>query len=319
MFGATVLAGCAPTPVIRGPRATGGAEAPTPSATPTVPVAQVSAMFAEQRLAALARVHTTRLAAWKAPAGAANWLAAVATQCDEHARRLARLDPLVATSPVAPPPNPAPTTAATPPADWKAFTALFAREADATSAAHQRLAVAAEDPSAALLYASLAIAAHGARTLGPLPEPGKAVPAHVEVGSRPEALAVLLSQLRALVQGLQVGIGQLPLPHERYTPARERLTTVLGVRDRVQATMTAEKVGVEASAVSYEMPGKLDQVADIVHTWGLLENRVLDAWLRLAAASPEARQRESALNDARGQLAAVHSNGIALPHWPGWV
>lgn len=308
LLAALVTAGCSPDPTVHGSHA--GAVAPSPGVTPTVPAAQRLLTQQEADLAA----WLTAAAALPDIGAARAFVLAAANQCRAHAARLAEPDPLAAATPSATP------TAAkqAPGASWEQAAPELTRRATALSAAHRVAALAAEDGSTALLHGSLAVAAHAVRRVGPAPLAAQVRPVRVEPASPDQARLVLVSQLRALVQGLQVGIGRLPLPSDDYQPARDRLAVVMGVRDQVLAALDAAGVEVPPAEVSYAMPGGFTNPSAIRQTWGRLEAQVLDAWGGVVAAA-SGDVRAQALDQMVRQADQVRADGLALDWWPGWA
>ncbi|MGO4957521.1 DUF4439 domain-containing protein [Luteococcus sp. Sow4_B9] len=233
-----------------------------------------------------------------------------------HLDVLSRRDPLrprTATSA-----SPTSTPKDTAPAVWsdlvKQLSALEARAATA----HRAATLAADEPATALLYASLATFAHVQRQPGSPVAPPTSTPARIVVGTRTDALTVLLSRVRALVEGLEIGCGQLPSTDPRAKDGRARLVQAQALRDDVVSLLTSEKAPVPPAALGYQMPGRLTDVASATVTWGTLELDVLSACARLAAASTGS-QRRQALDWMDGQADRLRALGRPVPLWPGWV
>ena len=312
---ALVAAGsaCSPDPTIRGSHV--GAQPPTPSSTPSP--AQLALADQEESLAALLSATAARTS--DAPTTQKAWLAAAAAQCLAHAERLRQVDPLAVTSSASASASPTSSTnAGTPPASWAAAQKTITQRADQLAGAHRSAALAATDGSLALFHASASVAAHGIRQPGLAPVVATVRPAAVEVGTLDDARLVLLSQLRALVQGLEVGTGRLPLPDEHYSPALARITQVLAERDQVIASLEAAKVEIPAAELSYAMPGGFGSVGAILTTWGRLESSVMDGWGRVAAAATGA-DRTTAIDQMVRHADQSRARGVALDWWPGWA
>lgn len=304
---ATGLAGCTPDPTVRG-RDTG----PAPASASATPDADLVALAqAEQQLAD----WLTGIAA-TAPGAATAAVRALAAAHQAHADLLRQPDPLrPEASPAA---GVTPGSAGSSAADWKQATAELARREGSLLALHRGHAMAATDPSRVLLSASLASFAAGSRSLGPPTTAGTVRPAEVEVGSRDDALLVLLSRLRALVQGLEVGAGQVAAASAHRERGRSRLLAVWALRDEVMAELEAGGKPVPPAELAYAMPGGFGDEASVLKTWAALEKAVLAGWGRVAAAST-GKERGSALDAMVAQTAAVRANGAALDRWPGWV
>lgn len=305
---------CSPDPTIRGSHV--GAQPPTPSATPSP--AQLALADQEEALAALLSATAARTS--DTPTSQKAWLAAAAAQCLAHAERLRQVDPLgvPASSASASASPTSGTNAGTPPASWVAAQKTITQRADQLAGAHRGAATAATDGSLALFHASASVAAHGIRQPGLAPVVAPVRPAAVEVGTLDDARLVLLSQLRALVQGLEVGTGRLPLPDEHYSPALARITQVLAERDQVIAALEAAKVEIPAAELSYTMPGGFGSVGAILTTWGRLETSVMDGWGRVAAAATGA-DRTTAIDQMVRHADQSRARGVALDWWPGWA
>lgn len=212
---ALVAAGsaCSPDPTIRGSHV--GAQPPTPSATPSP--AQLALADQEESLAALLSATAARTS--DAPTTQKAWLAAAA-QCLAHAERLRQVDPPAVPSSAPSSASPTPSTdAGTAPASWAAAQKTITRRADQLAGVHRSAALAATDGALALFHASASVAAHAIRQPGLAPGAASVRPAAVEIGDLDDARLVLLSQLRALVQGLEVGAGRLgPCPTSTTPP-----------------------------------------------------------------------------------------------------
>ncbi len=168
------------------------------------------------------------------------------------------------------------------------------------------------------MWASMAVAAHAVRRQATPPVSGDTTPSQTRVGSRDQAVVVLLSQVRALVYGLEVGMGVLSISSKEFASARTRLTQVLVLRDSLLEQISSTSLSPPPVELAYAMPGDLTTSATIRSTWGALENGVLAGWARLAAASPP-RRRPAALDAMQQQADRVQGLGVSLTYWPGWV
>ncbi len=186
------------------------------------------------------------------------------------------------------------------------------------SADHRQRCLASTEGDEALLWASMAVAAHAVRRQASPPVPGDTTPSRTRVGSRDQAVVVLLSQVRALVYGLEVGMGVLSISSKEFASARTRLTQVLVLRDSLLEQISSTSLSPPPVELAYAMPGDLTTSATIRSTWGALENGVLAGWARLAAASPS-RRRPAALEAMQQQADRVQGSGASLTYWPGWV
>lgn len=296
------VAGCTPVPTVR-PR---GGTAPGASRTPDAALERARAGEAE-----LVAALDAALAAPKAPRSPAQ-AAALRQLRDAHAAHVETLDRLGGIPSIGTPSPPADASAWAPLS--KKIGALEAR----VGQTHRAAAGSATDPSQALLLASLA-------TFTALnTSPGRPVvddttsPAAAEVGTRTDALLVLLSRLRALAEGLEVGLGQIPSTDKLIEPMRKHLVQVWAARDRVEDQLRAAGQGIPPAELGYVMPGGFGSVAQARTTWALLEDDVTAAWARVAAASSGA-DRNRALDAMLAQARTALGLGAPLTRWPGWV
>lgn len=297
-----VTAGCTPGPTVT-PR--GGAK-PTSSHTPDPTLVQARADEAT-----LVMALDAALAAPKAPRSAAQTTALQQLRAAHaaHVEALDRMEPA------------GPTSVTTPNPDGSAWAALSQKIASLETRAqqaHRTAAQAAQEPARALLYASLATFAALNTPPGRPVVDARTSPAAVEVGSRSEALGVLLSRLRALAEGLEIGLGQVPSTDKVVEPTRKHLAEVWAARDRVEAQLRADKQEVPPVELGYVMPGGFSSVAEARRTWASLEDGVTAAWARLAAAST-GKDREQALDAMLAQAKVAVAQGAPLTRWPGWV
>ncbi|MEL4357199.1 MULTISPECIES: DUF4439 domain-containing protein [unclassified Luteococcus] len=308
-LGVGLLAGCVSSPTVRGGSA---AVSSAPSAPPDP--ALVQARDDEQRLVTLL---AAALAAPTAPRSPAQTAALKQLQ-GAHVAHLALLGH---DEPLQPGGAPSPQPAATPApdaSDWKTLSGKLAALEMSAQQHHRQAALAAADDPTCLLYASLSAFAGLNATPGRPVVAGGSVPSGVEVGSRADALGVLLSRWRALAEGLEIGIGQLPDKDPALAPGRQRLVAVWAERDRTAALLRQARQDVAPAELNYQMPGTFTSPAEIGKTWTALEAAVYAAWARLAAASTGA-ERATALDAMAAQAARAYPAGSPVPYWPGWV
>lgn len=296
--------GCVASPTVE-PRAGRGNRA---SASPSTDPQAERALLLEQSLATQARAVLDHAKALAVPGPQQARLRALAAAHGAHAELLR--SSLV----VQPSATPAPAPVGK---DWtSAAQQLAAQEASAHT---QHLAALGRTPAGppALLLASLAVFCQAAPTAWGVAavtmDPSTAAP-----GTETESLQVLLSRLRALVEGLQVGCGQVRPTDARATDGRTRLPRAMELRDQVAQWIVEAGAAVPPAELSYRMPGPLTDARSVLATWTQLESLVLDAATRLAGASPAGARRERALGMARGQAARLDQLGAPLPVWPGW-
>ncbi|GAA1397219.1 DUF4439 domain-containing protein [Luteococcus peritonei] len=301
------LAGCAPDPTVGRRHSQAG---PAPAA--AMPqAALLAASRAEQQMADWLAGVAAGAPGNGAPAPV---LTAMATSHAAHAQLLARPEPLSPAT-TTPAPTARPTAVRT---AWKALAPQLAAREDALVKQHSELLARAEDASQALLLCSLAAFAAGHRSPGSAPAEGRLRPAMVEVGSPEQARLALLSQLRALAEGLEVGAGQVDPQSPEYERGKARLAQVWQARDALIRRLAADGTTVPPAELSYAMPGDFASPAAVRRTWAALENGVLAGWARVCAATT-GTDRSQALSQVLAQTAQVRADGGALGWWPGWV
>ncbi|WP_420175636.1 DUF4439 domain-containing protein [Luteococcus sp. OSA5] len=303
-----MMCGCVPSPTIRG----GRAAEPVAAATPDT--ALVQARADERALVGL--LSTAVAGTGKRTPAQTTALRQLLAAHTTHLRVLERPDPLQAGASAQPEESPTPSGA--PGADWAALAGRIGALEKTAQQHHRAAAQTATDGPMALLYASLSTFA-GLNTVPGRPiAVGRTTPARVEVGSRTEALDVLLSRLRALAEGLEIGLGQVPSTDKVVEPMRKHLAEVWAARDRVAAQLWADKREVPPAELGYVMPGGFSSVAEARKTWAALEDGVTAGWARVAAAST-GTQREQGLDAMLAQARVALAMGAPLTRWPGWV
>lgn len=307
-MGCLAGAGCT-SPTVRGPHA--GAD---PTTAPSPDAALVQARADEQVLVAL--LSAAVAAPGTLTAAQVTALKQLLAAHTAHLSVLGRTDPLLAGS--TPESMPQPSAAAATPLDWTALATRIGALEQTAQQHHRAAAQAATDGSMALLYASLATFAGLNAVPGRVVSVGSTTPARVELGTRAEALDVLLSRLRALAEGLEIGIGQLPNQDKAIAPGKLRLAAVWTQRDQTEQALRAGKAEVPPAELNYQMPGTFGSPAEIAKTWRALEEAVFAARARLVAASTGA-ERAAALTAMTAQAAVAYPAGVPVPHWPGWV
>ncbi|HSN43906.1 MAG TPA: DUF4439 domain-containing protein [Propionibacteriaceae bacterium] len=311
------VAGCtgtgrlAPAPT---PGATGTRPAPSPSPTPDADLVLAAGQEADGGwYAALAKQAT----ALKAPATFAPWCLAAAATRTTHASLLSRRDPLSGENgDPAPWFTPSPTPPAMPATHAAALAAITRRES-ALSQAQLTRALATDDPTMVMLWASLATSAHARRRPGPLPSTVAVTPSPIQAPDRTEALGLLHSHIHVLVAGMELGLGILPIRDPRYTPGRARLSVVEATRDAVTARIRSQQGSPAPPLLGYQLP-PMTTPATILKAWGTLEVGVLGGWAAVASASTGA-DREQAIEAMFAQADVAAGYGVGLGPWPGWV
>lgn len=307
--GLSALAGCVPDPTIT------GAPQPVWTPSPTAPVQSpgaASASTAVARMQAWVQAASAASPTWTdAPAGSAESLARVEAQCTTHLDRLLALDPLVPDTErifeVASPPSTAPSSHA------EAAAALTAVVQQSEKELADAVAKATTQPER-LLFASVAAATRAALVPALAGAESKASPIRFPDGAAEASVAVALTHVFALVNGLEVGLGRLPAKDPLLTAGTARLAQARQLRLDLRDA-AAEPVEQE---VAYELPTAMQTPADIRSGWGVLELRVLDALGRLVATGPPGKA-STWLEPMLAQVAKVQGWGGTIPLWPGWV
>ncbi len=300
------LVACAPDPVV-----SGGPTAPF-SPTPTAPVQSQAAaqsaawIAADVALLGMAEAHRE---AWAVPAGTLAWAAGTITCGKAQLDRLLAADPLVGGE------EPA-FTAATPsvdtPADLQAFESAFDARAGDGVALFASLAGAADTQPDRLLYASLAISAQGARSRAVPPVRTDAAPVRFADSTPDASLAVALTHVWALLQGLELAAGRLPDGAESDR-VKSRMPGARDLRDRLRDAFTGEVPG---QAAYYEMPNAMATAEEVTAGMARLETNLLDALARVVSSQGDVTVWWA---DMLAQVGQVQSWGGALPFWPGWA
>jgi len=255
------------------------------------------------------------------PAATGAWAAAAASMTRSQAARLRLADPLSTPPPATA--SPSASASPTPPAaggrpGLAATLASIAERQRTLEARFRERCAAADAGGPALLLASLAVTAHAVRAPSVPVSSGGPSPAPVDVGSRDDALAVLLSRVEALAQGLEVGLGALPLHDPNVSTGEARLTQVWALRDDVEGMLVAASATPTPGPLVYDLPGRATSPSAVRALWGRLESDVMAAWLRVAASST-GEQRGAAVDAATSQQDRAAALGTPVTWWPGWV
>lgn len=278
----------------------------------------------ESALAALTGACAAQAAAWTAPAGFREWCSAASGAHSAHVTVLLQADPLggVTTNR-----TPVEAMASASPAAGSLGEALqaVASQYQATAASHRKTALTQTDPAMAMMWVSLdCFAGFGAHLFAAHPDgaslgtpvaQGSAVPARIAVGSRTEALQVLLSRIDELSFGLTSMIGRSGNNEPQMSA---RFTEVQGLRNAVSVQITAASASPTAPAVDYTLPGNVNDPNDWSRLWGQLEAGVLAGWAPVAASSAGA-DRSSAMDSMVAQSPQPVTRGVPLSWWPGWL
>lgn len=300
-----VVAGCAPSPVIVGDPA-GPPEPPTRSSEAAAVASWVAGF------AALVDSLALTTAAWGADEPETVWLAALQAQAAAHVSRIVAEDPVTGGPTVFPTPEDPATPAAPPTTPEEALTLLTQEVATGTPLAREAL-VAASTGQERLLYASLTVAVNGSLTPALPPVEGGADPAPFKDQDTPASLAVALGHARALISGLELGLGRLSSSDDLLAAGKERLDAARELRNTLIAGVTDDLPEVDV----WQLPNAMSTQEEILAGWAVLETNLLDAFGILVAS--DAAGAGAWLDAMLGQIAWVHRWGGRLPHWPGWV
>lgn len=311
------VAGCTISdPTIKGGPAAG--TAPAATAAPTRDPAWEPTIAALSALAQHAAACVGAASALSAPPQFAARYTSCRDAFSAHLARCGRIDPLDETSDAVagePSPTPAPAPVSVAAADAR-FTALLG---DVTKhslelfSAFARRATPDAQPLG-LTALSLHLAAHAARTPSVRFAPGAGAPTRFSPTTPGASRGVILTQVWAAIYAYEVGLGIMSAREPLAKQGLSRLAELKQVRDDMTATIAPANRPEQLPA--YDLGGTPDSLAAIQKIWSLAELRLMNAWARLAAASP---QDAEARATAVAQVRRVVTLGGAMPFWPGWV
>ncbi len=249
--------------------------------------------------------------AWGADGTSAAWITALQEQSSAHLSRVVTANPVTGGPPVFPTPivraGPGP-TAATP----EEALAFITDEVTAGMPILRAGLNAASLGQDRLFHASLATAAAASLTPAFPPVDGGAAPAPFRDPDAPDARAVALGHARALIRGLELGLGRLS-SDELEAAGTERLDAARRLRNTLIASLPDDLPEVDVWA----FPNPMTTPTEIATAWALLESNLLDAYGVLTAA--DGSGAEGWLDLMLEQVIWVHRWGGRLPYWPGWV
>ena len=302
-----LVAGCASSPVIVGaPEDVPEPEPPTRS-TEAAAVARWVAGFA-----AVVDELALTTQAWGADETGVAWLTALQEQSSAHVSRVVAADPVTG-GPTAFPTPDAPAFPATPATTPDEVLALLTEEVAAGTPIFRAGFAAASSGQDRLLHASLAVAVNASLTPALPPVAGGAGPAPFTGEDKPASLAVALGHARALISGLELGLGRLSPSNDLQAAGTQRLDAAKKLRNTLIANLTDDLPEVDR----WERPNAMATTAEILAAWALLESNLLQAFGSLTAADDSGAG--SWLDAMLGQVPWVHRWGGQLPYWPGWV
>lgn len=302
-----LVSGCASSPVITGdPGDVPEPEPPTRSAEAAAVARWVAGLAAVVDELAL----TTQ--AWGADETGVAWLNALQEQSSAHVSRVVAADPVTG-GPTAFPAPDAPALPTTPAVTSDEVLALLTKAVAAgTPILRAGFAAATSGPDR-LFHASLAVAANASLVPALPPLAGGAGPAPFIGEDEPASLAVALGHARALISGLELGLGRLSPSNDLQAAGTERLTAAKRLRNTLIASLTGDLPEVDTR----ELPNAMATTAEILAAWALLELNLLQAFGALTAADES--DTDAWLDAMLGQVPWVHRWGGRLPYWPGWV
>ena len=282
---------------------------------PLIPYADLAA-----QLAGAADDFAAVAAAPRVASSTGAWALAAAAMCLAQSQPLLRADPLSARAGSMTSPHgvdsasPSPSR---PPGLSSRLAAIAARQRLLVAQFRARCLEAATG-DLALLLGSLAVSAHAVRGPAVPVAPSDLAPAHLDVGSREDALRVLLSRVDALAQGLEVGVGALPGGSAEVDDGEKRLGEVWALRDDIETRLVRASATPTPGPLAYQLPGTTGSATAVRTLWGRLERDVMAAWLRVAAAST-GDDRGRAVDAAMAQQDLAASLATPISWWPGWV
>lgn len=295
--GLAALAGCTrlTDPVVHGSHSLSPEPVPTPDALFVTASTEVAA-------------HRAKVVALS-PAPARAWAAAATAMLDAHLRVLTAREPLSGQ------PSPQPWITPSPAAPGRVDAAALAASAEALSAAHQARCLQATSADLAMLWGALAVATRLAPgPAQPAPRAG-GLPLAVRVGDEVAARNVLLGHLHALVQVLELGVGEASGSERDPFVARLAAARTLVVdQQREVRGLGGDPAG---PLPGYRWPGPVGSPAEVTRTWALVEDRVLTAHGPVVGASaPDRRAAALAAMIAQGEQ--VRRRGLGTTYFPGW-
>lgn len=174
-----------------------------------------------------------------------------------------------------------------------------------------------EDPSEALLWASLAAASKLISSSDYAPATPTAVPSRLEPGSYSQALDVLFNRQETLIYGLESMIGTQDYDHPLTAGMNQRVSEVRLARDETVKMLTTAQASASPAPAHFDLPGDLTDASQHQAIWAQLEQAVAEAWARVFVTT-EPNNRQAAF-DAMCQ-AYQRSSQLSgqFPSWPGW-
>ena len=249
---------------------------------------------------------------WMASEADRVWLAALQGQSAAHLARLDAEDPVFGGPPVFTTPTPSLDATATVVDGAEALAAVSAAVTAGTPTLQSALE-AADTQQQRLLVVALMTASTASLTPSLPPYEGPTAPSPFAEVAASEALAISLGHARALIRGLELGLGRLATDDALQVPGAERLGVARQLRNALLENMAGELPEVD----NWTWPNAMVTAAEIQSAWAVLETNLLDALSVLTAAGdPSGAGWEAAL---LGQVPWVHRWGGQLPYWPGWV
>ncbi len=302
-----VVAGCAPSPVIVGDP--GDAPEPEPP-TRSAEAAAVATWIAG--FAALVDNLVLTASDWGANEASVVWITALQSQATAHVSRMVAEDPVTGGPTAFPTPDEQATPAPPPTTPDESLILLTQEVATGTPIIRQAVAAGSVGQDR-LLHASLAVAVNASLAPALPPVEGGAGPAPFEKKKESTSLAVALGHARALINGLELGLGRLSSADDLQAAGKDRLDGARELRNTLIASVADDLPEVDV----WQLPNAMSTPDEILAAWAILETNLLDAFGVMAAADESGA--DAWLDAMLGQVSWVHRWGGRLPYWPGWV
>ncbi len=304
---AVVATGCASSPVIV------GTPGDVPASVPPTRSAEAEAVATwVERFAALVDGLSLTSAAWAPDETSLVWITALQDQASAHLSRVVTADPVTGGPTVFPAQGPQATSSPSPATLEEALVLLTDEVAIGLPILRTGLTAASVGQDR-LFHASLATAvtASLAPTLPPME--GGAAPAPFDDPDVSHTTRAALEHARALIRGLELGLGRLPSSDALSEAGTERLDAVRRLRNTLIASLPDDLPEIDV----WQFPNDMATSAEILGAWAVLESNLLDAFGVLTAA--DSSGAADWLDLMLGQVPWVHRWSGQLPYWPGWV
>lgn len=199
----------------------------------------------------------------------------------------------------------------------EAKAAIASHQAEVVKQVQAAFAPAGNDDKA-LLLAALVTTASALATPGPKPVAASKLPGHTTLGSRTDALQVLLARIDAAIQAIQRGLGKVSSSTELSKTGYVQLNELLLLRDQTAALIAQGHQVPSAGPVAYALPGPMTTPDQIRSVWGQTEAGIASGWVLVAASSSD-KDRQDATAKALAQVQRAAALGVGVSYWPGWA